>query len=59
MILKSSNFRMLVHGIGALSTVYIFNKYRQRDLIQAKTIHVLTDDIVEIKGRDHYVTLIT
>lgn len=57
MILKSSNFRMLVHGIGALSTVYIFNKYRQRDLIQAKTI--LTDDIVEIKGRDHYVTLIT
>ena len=56
MILKSSNFRMLVHGIGALSTVYIFNKYRQRDLIQAKTI--LTDDIVEIKGRDHYVTLI-
>ena len=57
MILKSSYFRMLVHGIGALSTVYIFNKYRQRDLIQAKTI--LTDDIVEIKGRDHYVTLIT
>jgi len=57
MILKSSNFRMLVHGIGALSTLYIFNKYRQRDLIQAKTI--LTDDIVEIKGRDHYVTLIT
>ena len=57
MILKSSNFRMLVHGIGALSTVYIFNKYRQRDLIQAKTI--LTDDIVEIKGRDHYVTRIT
>ena len=57
MILKSSNFRMLVHGIGALSTVYIFNKYRQRDLIQAKTI--LTDDTVEIKGRDHYVTLIT
>ena len=57
MILKSSNFRMLVHGIGALSTVYIFNKYRQRDLIQAKTI--LTDDIVEIKGRDHYVILIT
>ena len=57
MILKSSNFRMLVHGIGALSTVYIFNKYRQRDLIQAKTI--LTDDIVEIKGRDNYVTLIT
>ena len=57
MILKSSNFRMLVHGIGALSTVYLFNKYRQRDLIQAKTI--LTDDIVEIKGRDHYVTLIT
>ena len=57
MILISSNFRMLVHGIGALSTVYIFNKYRQRDLIQAKTI--LTDDIVEIKGKDHYVTLIT
>ena len=52
MILTSFNLRMLIHGIGALSTVYIFNKYRQRDLIQAKTI--LTDDIVEIKGRDHY-----
>ena len=48
---------MLVHGIGALSTVYIFNKYRQRDLVQAKTI--LTDDVVEIKGRDHYVTVVT
>ena len=57
MILTSFNLRMLIHGIGALSTVYIFNKYRQRDLIQAKTI--LTDDIVEIKGRDHYVTLVT
>jgi len=39
---------MLVHGIGALSTVYIFNKYRQRDFIQAKTL--LSEDIVEIKG---------
>ena len=57
MILTSFNLRMLIHGIGALSTVYIFNKYRQRDLIQAKTI--LTDDIVEIKDRDHYVTLVT
>lgn len=57
MILTSFNLRMLIHGIGALSTVYIFNKYRQRDLIQAKTI--LTDDIVEIKGRDHYVTVVT
>ena len=57
MILTSFNLRMLIHGIGALSTVYIFNKYRQRDLIQAKTI--LTNDIVEIKGRDHYVTVVT
>ena len=57
MILTSFNLRMLIHGIGALSTVYIFNKYRQRDLVQAKTI--LTDDIVEIKGRDHYVTVVT
>ena len=48
---------MLVHGIGALSTVYIFNKYRQRDLVQAKTI--LTDDVAEIKGRGHYVTVVT
>ena len=49
---------MLVHGIGALSTVYIFNKYRQRDFVQAKTI--LADDVVEIKGKgslrnDYYV----
>lgn len=49
---------MLIHGIGALSTVYIFNKYRQKDLIQAKTI--LADDVVakphvEIKDRGHYV----
>jgi len=39
---------MLVHGIGALSTIYILNKYRKQDIIQAKTI--LADDIVEIKG---------
>ena len=45
---------MLINGIGALSTIYILNKYRKRDFIQAKTL--LADDVVEIKGmRSYYI----